>query len=161
MVFDLSANTYDEAVRKFSIAVPERFNFGFDVIDRHAQEEGKRALVWTDASGARSLEYSFRDIARLSNQAANALRAAGVKKGDRVFIMLGRVPEWFFILVACHKLGAVIMPAPVILTAGDVAYRITQGRAGVVITNRANRAKVDEAMRKIDPPFLKLRFRHG
>ena len=158
MVFDLSANTYDEAVRKFSIAVPERFNFGFDVIDRHAQEEGKRALVWTDASGARSLEYSFRDIARLSNQAANALRAAGVKKGDRVFIMLGRVPEWFFILVACHKLGAVIMPAPVILTAGDVAYRITQGRAGVVITNRANRAKVDEAMRKIDPPFLKLRF---
>jgi acyl-coenzyme A synthetase/AMP-(fatty) acid ligase len=158
MAFDFSAKNYEEARRKFAITVPEHFNFGFDVIDRHAEEEGKRALVWTDASGAQTKEYSFRDIKRLSNQAANALRSAGVKKGDRVFIMLGRVPEWFFILVACHKLGAVIMPAPVILTVGDIEYRIMKGRANVVITNNANHAKVDEAIRKIDAPFLKLRF---
>lgn len=67
MAFDFSAKNYEEALRKFSITVPEHFNFGFDVIDRHAEEENKRALVWTDAGGVRSKEYTFRDIMRLSN----------------------------------------------------------------------------------------------
>jgi acetyl-CoA synthetase len=138
--------------------VPEYFNFGFDVIDRHAEDENKRALVWTDASGSVVKEYTFRDISRLSNQAANALKDIGVKKGDRVFIMLGRIPEWYCILVACHKLGAVIMPAPVILTSSDIEYRIAKGRANVVITNTANRAKIDEALRSIDSPVLRHRL---
>src|SRR5512141_2540488 len=146
---------YDSARRSFKIPVPEYFNFSFDVIDRHAGEENKRALVWTDASGSVVKEYTFRDISSLSNQAANALRGIGVKKGDRVFIMLGRIPEWYCILVACHKLGAVIMPAPVILASSDIEYRIAKGRASVVITNTANHAKVDEAMRSIDSPVLR------
>ncbi len=158
MAYSFTAKNYEEAKKKFSITVPEYFNFGFDVIDRHAAEGNGRALVWTDASGTQTKEYSFGDIARLSNQAANALRAAGVKKGDRVFIMLGRVPAWFFILVACHKLGAVTMPAPVILTKDDIEYRLTKGRANVVITNNMNHAKVDEAVRKIDATFLRHRF---
>ena len=158
MTYSFRAKDYREAKKNFAITVPEYFNFGFDVIDRHAEVEGKRALVWTDASGSKTKEYTFRDIMRLSNRAANVLLAAGVKKGDRVFIMLGRVPEWFFLLVACHKLGAVIMPAPVILTAGDIEYRIAKGRANVAITNNANHAKVDEAVRKIDAPFLRHKF---
>jgi len=139
---------YEQAKRTFRIDVPEHFNFGFDVIDRYAEQKGRRALVWTDPSGTEVKEYTFADISRLSNQAANALRTLGVRKGDRVFIMLGRVPEWFFILVACHKLGAVIMPAPVILTASDIEYRITKGKANVVITNTAGFHKVEEAMNK-------------
>jgi acetyl-CoA synthetase len=59
--------------------VPEYFNFGFDVIDKHAGDENKRALVWTDATGGVVKEYTFRDISRLSNQAANALRGIGVR----------------------------------------------------------------------------------
>ena len=114
MTYRFDFQDYESARRSFKIPVPEYFNFGFDVIDKHAGEENKRALVWTDASGSVVKEYTFRDISRLSNQAANALKSLGVKKGDRVFIMLGRVPEWYCILVACHKLGAVIMPAPVI-----------------------------------------------
>jgi len=137
------------------IPVPEYFNFGFDVIDRHAEDGSKRALVWTDAAGGVTKEYTFRDISRLSNQAANALKSIGVKKGDRVFIMLGRVPEWYCILVACHKLGAVIMPAPVILASSDIEYRIAKGRANVVITNTVNRSKVDDAMRGMDSPALR------
>ncbi len=151
-------NDYESAKGAFRIDVPETFNFGFDVIDRHAADEGRRALVWTDAAGKETRTYTFRDVSRLSNQAANVLRSMGVRKGDRVFIMLGRVPEWYFILAACHKLGAVIMPAPVILLAPDIEYRLRKGRANVVITNNANHAKVDEAVRTAAVPSLRHRL---
>jgi acyl-coenzyme A synthetase/AMP-(fatty) acid ligase len=154
-MFSFEAKDYESARKSFMIQVPEYFNFGFDVIDRHADKAKKRALVWTDPAGKEVKEYTFRDISRLSNKAANVLRGIGVKKGDRVFIMLGRVPEWYFILVAGHKIGAVIMPAPVILLASDIEYRMMKGRANVVITNNANRAKVDEAVQRIDATFLR------
>jgi acyl-coenzyme A synthetase/AMP-(fatty) acid ligase len=152
---EINKSDYHHVKETFKITVPDLFNFGFDVIDRHAEDEKKRALVWMNAGGNERKEYTFRDLSLLSNQAANVLRGMGVKKGDRVFILLGRVPEWYFILVACHKLGAVIMPAPVILLASDIEYRITKGRANVVITNRANHAKVDDAIRTLETPFLR------
>lgn len=148
----------EEAHKTFRIAAPERFNFGFDVIDRRAEQADKRALVWVNPSGAETREFTFRDLSRFSNQAANALLAMGVGKGDRVFVMLGRVPEWFFILIACHKIGAVVMPAPVILLPADIEYRIMKGRANVVITNKANQGKVDEALRGVDAPFLRRKL---
>ena len=148
---------YEAAKAGFRIEVPEQFNFGFDVIDRYAADERKRALVWVDAAGKETRNYTFRDISRLSNRAANVLRSMGVRKGDRVFIMLGRVPEWYGILIACHKIGAVIMPAPVILLASDIEYRLGRGRANVVITNKANYAKVDEALQRADVPSLRHR----
>jgi acetyl-CoA synthetase len=155
MAYGFDFRDYDSAQRSFAIHVPEYFNFGFDVIDKHAEDEKKIALVWTDATGGAVKKYTFREISRLSNQAANALKDIGVRKGDRVFIMLGRVPEWYCVLVACHKLGAVIMPAPVILLPSDIEHRIAKGRATVVITNTANRAKIDEAMQNIDAPVLR------
>ena len=158
MAFSFDATNYETAKETFRITVPEQFNFGFDVIDKHAEGEKKRALVWTDAAGKDVKEYTFQDISRLSNQAAYALLSLGVKKGDRVFIMLGRVPEWYFILVACHKIGAVIMPAPVILLSSDIEYRVMKGRANVVITNGANRIKVDEALKKNDASFLRQKL---
>ena len=152
---------YEAARKQFRIEAPDSFNFGFDVVDRYGEDEKKRALVWMDPSGKEERTFTFRDISRLSNRAANALKKAGVKKGDRVFIMLPRIPEWYCILTACHKLGAVIMPAPVILAATDVEYRLGKGKANVVITNAANRAKADEACAKADAPVLKHRVLVG
>ncbi len=158
MVFSFDAKDYQSAAASFSIPVPDRFNFGFDVIDRHASDGKKKALVWVDPTGAGTREFTFRDLSRLSNQFANALRALGVRKGDRVFIMLGRVPEWYSILIACHKLGAVIMPAPVILLASDIEYRIAKARANMVITNKANFPKVEEAVGRMNAPFLRQKL---
>jgi acyl-coenzyme A synthetase/AMP-(fatty) acid ligase len=158
MRYPITFADYESARRLFRIDVPEFFNFGFDVIDRHAGEPARRALVWTDAAGKETREYTFSDIARLSNRAANALRALGVKKGDRVFIMLGRVPEWYSLLVACHKLGAVVMPAPVILLAQDIEFRLGRGRVNVVITNRANYEKVNDAVQSAAVPSLRRRL---
>jgi acyl-coenzyme A synthetase/AMP-(fatty) acid ligase len=155
MKYAFDYRDYESALKSFDIRVPEPFNFGFDVIDRHAGNGNKRALVWTDASGEDVKQYTFRDISRLSNRAANVLKSIGVGKGDRVFIMLGRMPEWYFLLVGCHKLGAVVMPAPVILLPSDIEYRIMKGRVNIIITNEANRAKVDEAAGKISAPFLR------
>ncbi len=84
MDFLFGTKDFDSAWKSFSIRVPEYFNFGFDVIDCHAEDETKRALVWTDPAGKEVKKYTFRDISRLSNQAANALKGVGVKKGDRV-----------------------------------------------------------------------------
>ena len=69
-----NAANYEQAKSLFRIDVPDQFNFGFDIIDRHAEDERKRALVWTDSAGRGAREYTFRDIARFSNQAANALK---------------------------------------------------------------------------------------
>ncbi len=157
----LDMKDYEAARKQFRIEAPDSFNFGFDVVDRHGEDEKKRALVWVDPTGKEERTFTFRDISRISNRAANALKKIGVKKGDRVFIMLPRIPEWYCILTACHKLGAVIMPAPVILAAADIGYRLQKGRAGVVITNVANRAKVDEACAKAGAPVLKHRVLVG
>lgn len=149
---------YDQAKKTFRIEVPKNFNFGFDVIDEHAKDATRRALVWTDATGKQTKEFTFRDLSRLSNQAANVLRSHGVKKGSRVFILLGRVPEWYVILIACHKLGAVIMPGPVILMASDINYRLMKGKAEAVITNPANYSKVDEAVKAMKGTVPKIKM---
>ncbi len=154
--FDLTS--YAAAQKTFRIDVPEFFNFGFDIVDRHAWDVSKRALVWVDAAGRETRQFTFHDLSLRSNQAANALLSRGVRKGDRIFIMLGRVPEWYVLLVACHKIGAVIMPAPVILLASDIEYRLAKGRATAVITNTSNHAKVDEAVRNAGASSLRLRL---
>lgn len=69
MAFSFDINDFESAKKTFHIDVPEQFNFGFDVIDKHAEEGDKRALVWTGPAGNDVKEYTFRDISRLSNQA--------------------------------------------------------------------------------------------
>jgi len=86
-----------------------------------------------------------------------ALRSWNKKGGSRIH-HARPCDEWFYILIACHKIGAVVMPAPVILLSSDIEYRIMKGNANVLITNRANNAKVDEALRKSDTAFLRRRL---
>jgi len=65
---DFDMQNYESAKKKFRIEVPKSFNFGFDVIDEHAKDETRRALVWTDATGKETKEFTFRDLSRLSNR---------------------------------------------------------------------------------------------
>ncbi|MCE5194410.1 MAG: AMP-binding protein [Nitrospiraceae bacterium] len=145
MNFSFKMDDYEGLKKNFKLEVPEYFNFGFDAIDHWAEDEKKLALFWVSSTGEQENKLTFRDISLASNRFANALRNLGVKKGDRVLIMLPRIPEWYSILVGCHKLGAVVMPAPVMLSTADVEYRLLKGKASVVVTNAANFTKVDEA----------------
>ena len=122
------------------VAYPTSFNFGADVIDKMAAVQDGLALIWASADG-REARFSFSDIARLSAQLASALQGAGVAKGDRVLVMLPRIPEWQLAMVACLKIGAVAMPCIDMLTAKDIAYRVEAAEPVAVITTTAQVAK--------------------
>jgi acetyl-CoA synthetase len=135
---------YEETYRNFSLEVPEFYNFGFDVIDRMAQKDRNRlAMIYVDQEG-HERTYTFRQLMNLSNSAANMLLKYGIKKGDRVIIMLTRVPEWWIFAIACIKLGAVFCPCPTMLTPKDLRYRINSAKIKMVITDEENSSKVEE-----------------
>lgn len=137
---------YEETYRNFRIEIPEYFNFGFDVVDAWARKDrNKLAMVWTNQDGAEKF-FTFRDISRRSNEIVNMLIKYKINKGDRVIIMLHRVPEWWFMTVALIKLGIVYIPAPTMLTPKDLEYRINTSEAKMVITDMENAHKVDEVL---------------
>ena len=112
--------TYDDFNKKFRIARPESFNFAYDVADRIAQEEPDRlAVLWTDETGA-CIRYTFGQLKRDSDRAANLFASLGVKKGEKVMLILRRHLEFWPILMALHKIGAVAVPATHLLTEQDV-----------------------------------------
>jgi len=140
----ITKDSYEDMCSRFSIEVPEFYNFGFDVIDAWAKKDrNKLAMIWVDQNGEEK-KYTFLDIANLSNQAANILLKYGINKGDRVLVMLPRIPEWWIFAVALIKLGAVFAPCPTMLTSRDIKYRVNQGKFRMVITDIENAPKVEE-----------------
>ncbi|MEE9249350.1 MAG: acyl--CoA ligase [Dehalococcoidia bacterium] len=135
---------YEASVTEFSLEIPEHFNFGFDVIDRWAEDHTKLALVSVDPAGSGAERHTFWDLKVLSNKFGNALRDMETRKGDRVFIMLPRLPEWYICMLGMMKVGAIPMPATVLSTPDDIEYRLNTAQASVVITDEENAAKVDQ-----------------
>jgi len=116
-------DSYEDFFENFSIDVPENFNFAFDVVDEWARvEPEKRALVWCDDEGEERV-FTFADVSRLSNKAANAFIKQGIGKGDVVMMILRRRFEYWICAVALCKLGATIIPATLQLTKKDISYR--------------------------------------
>jgi acyl-coenzyme A synthetase/AMP-(fatty) acid ligase len=132
---------YEAAHRGFRWSVPETFNFGVDVVDRWAGERpGHLALIWRNEAGDER-RFTFTEIARLTDRLAGALRQRGIGKGDRVLVMLPRVPEWQLAMVALAKLGAVPVPSVTMLTPKDIAYRMENGGIVGAVTMRDEIAK--------------------
>ncbi|HAM14614.1 MAG TPA: acetyl-CoA synthetase [Eggerthellaceae bacterium] len=115
--------SYEDFFQNFAINVPDRFNFGYDVVDEWARvEPDKRALVWCNDAGEERT-FTFTDISRLSNKAANAFRKLGIGKGDIVMCIMRRRWEYWVVASALCKLGATIIPATLQLTTHDIVYR--------------------------------------
>jgi acetyl-CoA synthetase len=141
---DHNMSSYDETYKNFRIDVPEYFNFGFDVIDAWANKDrNKLAMIWVNQDGVEE-KFTFWDLMRLSNQIVNIMIKYGVNKGDRVLIMLPRVPEWWTFTLALIKRGAVYCPAPTMLTPQDLKYRINIADIKMVITCQEHAEKIDE-----------------
>ena len=112
---------------QFSLKYPENFNFGYDVVDVLGREHPDGlAVMWCNPDGEEK-RLTYRDIMELSNRAANAFAAQGIRKGDRVLVILKRNWEYWYVAPALHKLGAVMIPATHLLTVEDLVYRIGKG----------------------------------
>lgn len=115
--------SYEDFYENFKINVPENFNFAFDVVDAIAVEDPeKNAMVWCDPRGTEA-RFSFAEMSRYSNKAANFFKAHGIKKGDPVMLILKRRYEFWFCLLGLHKIGAICIPATHLLTKKDIVYR--------------------------------------
>nr|WP_249281647.1 AMP-binding protein [Ligaoa zhengdingensis] len=107
----------------FTLKYSDDYNFAYDVMDEIARlEPNRRAMIWCNPAGEEHT-YSFGDLKRMSDKTANMLRAQGVQKGDMVMLVLKRHYEFWFSILALHKLGAVAIPATNLLTKKDFVYR--------------------------------------
>jgi len=122
---------------------PDPFNFVTDVIDPWAQRQPEALALWcVSAPTGQQRKFTFRQLAAVSSRAASFLQACGVRRGDRVLVMLPRVPQWWIALLGLIRLGAVPVPGTLLLTARDVAYRLGAAQIGAVLTSPEGVAKV-------------------
>ena len=134
-------NLVSPATTPFAWDVPHEFNFGRDVVDSLASEE-RTGLVALAADGTRR-DFTFAQIAEASQRWAAVLRDAGVAKGDRVVIVMPKVPEWVFAMVALLRIGAVAVPGAEQLRSRDVLYRANHSEARAMIAHPSVVAEVE------------------
>jgi len=114
---------FEDFKSNYQLVVPDNFNFGYDVVDAWAEKEpNKRALLWTNDKGE-CREFTFAELKYHSDQTASYFQSLGIKKGDIVMAILKRRYEFWFTIVALHKIGAIIIPATHLLTKKDLVYR--------------------------------------
>ncbi len=142
----------------FEPVVPETFNFAYDVIDEIARlQPDRRAMVWCNEAGEERV-FSFGDLKRESDKAANVLAGLGIRKDDKVMLILKRHYQFWTAILALHKLGATAIPATHLLTEKDILYRFRlAGVAGIVCTAEGDVTRfVDEACKEYDGLKCKL-----
>ena len=113
----------EDFIKNLEIKVPNNFNFGYDVVDAWAAEQpDKKAILWTNDQGA-SHQYTFAELKEKTDATASFFQSLGIGHGDAVMLILKRRIEFWFSIIALHKLGAVVIPATHLLTKKDIVYR--------------------------------------
>jgi acetyl-CoA synthetase len=127
-------DSYEDFKNNYRVNIPENFNFAYDVVDRWAAEQpDKTALVWCNDDGDERI-FSFADMKRLSDKAANLFRSLGIGKGDTVMLILKRRWHYWVLTLALEKVGAVSIPATVQLTKKDIVYRSNAASVKMIIS---------------------------
>jgi acetyl-CoA synthetase len=131
---------YETAYRDFRWPVLDRFNWALDFFDPMARGNDRPGLWLVDEGGGET-KLTFAELAERSDRVANWLRALGVRRGDRLLLMLGNVAPLWECMLAAMKLGAVIIPATTLLNRDDLLDRFDRGRVRHVVTGADNAAK--------------------
>ena len=127
-------DSYEDFKNNFDFKVPENFNFAYDVVDRYAEEDPeKMALLWCNDKGGEE-RFTFADMKLYSDKAANLIKSYGIKKGDKVMLTLKNRYEFWFCIIALHKIGAIPVPATHMLKKKDIVYRIEKATITMVIS---------------------------
>ncbi|MBE5781208.1 MAG: acetyl-CoA synthetase [Clostridiales bacterium] len=141
--------SYEDFMERFSINVPEKFNFAYDVVDEIAAMDPDRlAMIWVNEAGEEH-RFTFQDMKEQSNRCANYFASLGIGKGDRVMLILKRHYEFWFSILALHRLGAVVIPATNLLMEKDVAYRIEAADITAVVCTRDGQV-ADEVKKAVE-----------
>src|SRR5919202_4607648 len=133
--------SYEEACATHRWEVPERYNIAADVCDKHPRD--KPAMVWERYDGA-TRELDWGELQDLANQAAHVLRDAGVRKGDRVAVVLPPTAETAAIFFGTWKLGAMLLSMSVLYGDEGIRHRLNDSGAKVLVTDRANAGRFTE-----------------
>ena len=119
--------------KNFKIEVPENFNFGYDVVDAWAAEApDKEAILWTNDKGE-CIHFSYADLKKYTDQTASYFQSLGIGRGDKVMLILKRRYEFWYSIIALHKLGAVVIPATHLLTKKDIVYRCNAATIKMIV----------------------------
>ncbi|OLN27488.1 acyl-CoA synthetase [Desulfovibrio sp. DV] len=144
-VAKLRPKTYRELVETFSVSVPENYNFAFDFLDAEAAVDPTRpAMIHIGPDGTRrdfDLAYFSKESARM----ANAFKAAGLARGDKVMVILYRRVEWWVTMLALHKLGAIPVPSPNLLTPHDIDFRVNYAGIKAIVAEDSVADRVEAA----------------
>ena len=159
LVEDREFTSYDDFVKNCRLKAPENFNFAYDIVDRYAREQpDKRALVWIDDNCDKEKVFTFADISRESKRAAYWLTLKGIKKGDTVMLILRRRYEWWILMPALHRIGAIVIPATDQLLQADIEYRANAADVKMIISydNPHILEEIEKAMPKSETVKYKV-----
>ena len=135
---------YKSARREFAWPELDEFNWAIDWFDVIAGEHPDRPALRIVADDGIDVSLSYAELSARSGQVANWLRGLGVRRGDRVLLMLGNVAPLWEVILAAMKLGAVIIPASTLLQTADLVDRIPRGQVRHVITDTSQLVKFGE-----------------
>ncbi len=127
-------DSQEDFIKNFKINPPENFNFAYDVVDAWAEQEpGKKALCWVNDKD-RHIDFTFKDMKEYSDMTASYFQSLGIGRGDMVMLILKRRFEFWFCMLALHKLGAVAIPATHMLMSKDIVYRNNAALIKMIVT---------------------------
>ncbi len=139
--------SYEDFVENYELNIPENYNFSFDTLDELAREPERLAMIHIDPEGGRR-DYTFGYFKEQSCRLANALKDRGVQKGDRVMLILYRRVEFWIAMLALHRLGAMPIPSPSLLTDKDIRERVNYADITGLICEDSICGRVDKARKE-------------
>ena len=126
--------SYEDFYENFELKYNEDYNFGFDVVDKYAEiDPEKIALIWVNEEGEEHI-FTFEDMKKYSNKVANLFKGLGINKGDKVMLTLKNRYEFWFCMVALHKIGAIVIPATHMLKLHDIDFRLKKANVKLVVS---------------------------
>jgi acetyl-CoA synthetase len=149
----LRGRTYEELYSNFKWEIPQYYNIGVDVCDKWADDKNRLALIYADPHGI-DRKYTFSELRNISNRLANALKAHGITRKDRVAILLSQRPETLISHISVYKLGAIAVQLLTLFGPDAIEFRLQDSAAKAVITDKENLSKIWEIKERL--PGLKL-----
>ena len=136
--------SYEKLRSTYNLKCPKNFNFGFDIISGKYGKSEKTALISIEKSSKTFKKISYKELNENSSKFANALKNLGIEKNDKVLVILPRIPEWYYCILGCSKVGAVAIPCTKMLKAKDIEYRAKKSNAKVIISTSESSSEINK-----------------